>query len=336
MGQSLSKIIIFGFFTFLTIQSRASSRSADNSAHSATLYSEYRSSSGPWAKFAKTHKQKRELINSMLHWINESELGKKIIHDARKRAHQVYKKSLLDLISFSQASVTDNTVLRRFFAHAPHQVSYEFRSTIFLASDLTYAHATIDLAHELTHFTYKPLVNPYEHFDHPVDFVRKVIDGHGGEVDAFMNECQVGKELMGSGFLQQGLCKHFVNGKTQDVDRVEVLKGFYALGEYQGQFLQAIDVISRNLPSLPETVVTYFPYVSQASTILISSAYNLPYPLAALQEFQKVRANICRSEWKRISMAQRIKGNSEVNYKFRLISSDIQSKCSGLKSDSLR
>ncbi|MDH4468083.1 MAG: hypothetical protein QE271_08495 [Bacteriovoracaceae bacterium] len=319
MSKAIASLIILVFISVSTISS------------SFAQYEDYRSSTMPWSKGAKNQKQKRQLIHSMLQWISESPSGKKLVTDADKRALSIYKKNLLDLISVSNASVTDSTVLRRFYAHSPHQVSYEYRSSIFLSGDLNYAHATIDLAHELTHFTYKPLVNPYENFDHPVDFIRKVIDGQGGEVDAFIKECEVGKELMGEEFLSQGLCKHFVDQKLKSIDRQKVIKGFYALGEYKDQFLLAIDQLSRNLSTLPESGVNYFPSVSNDSTYLISSAYNLPYPLAAIEEFQKIKTNICRSEWKRISMAQRIKGDPEIRYKFRTISSDIQSKCSDVK-----
>jgi hypothetical protein len=298
-----------------------------------SLYFEYRNSHGAWVKSTQNHKQRKQLIQSMLDWINESDSGKQIIMGAKKRAISIYKKDLIDLISVGKNSVTDSTVLRRFYAQSPHQVSYEFRSSIFLSADLNYSHAMIDLAHELTHFAYKPLVNPYENFDHPVDFIRKVIEGSGGEAEAFINECNVGRELLGEKFLKQGLCKHFVNLELKEVDREKVLKGFYALGEYKDQFLMAINQIGRNLSTLPETVVTYFPYASNENTYLISSAYNLPYPLAAIEEFQKIKANICRSEWKRISMAQRLKENPEIRYKFRAISSDIQSKCSGVKNN---
>ena len=103
------------------------------------------------------------------------------------------EKSLRSIILFQAHSHLDTTLVRHFSADNPFEVDYEFKSKVIIDHDLSIKDAVLDLAHELVYYLSKKPFNPYEQLGKKDarDFVRDMIEGKGGEVEAFLMECAV-------------------------------------------------------------------------------------------------------------------------------------------------
>src|SRR5690606_1190154 len=133
-------------------------------------------------------------LKKLIELLGRSETGEKLLREAKYKAGQ-RGQTLLDGIKVGEGSLTDTTLVRKFSPHSPEHVIYESRSVVYLSRHLAWDDALLDLAHELTHYVYRESFNPYSPDFNPKDFVRGTIEGSGGEVQAFLTECRVLKEI---------------------------------------------------------------------------------------------------------------------------------------------
>lgn len=219
--------------------------------------------------------------------------------------------SLSDVIKMGQVSITDMTVMRKFLSESPDQVTYEYKQMIYLNKELTLEQATLDLAHELTHFVFRAPHNPYEHNTSLVDFIRQTIEATGGEAHAALMECRVSEEL----FNHHANLTNSNNASSSNTDLCSQLKLqgqwslqktiqlFYHVGSDFDQFVTHFT--SRSGRALASDVVTNnFPWLSKAQSFFISSAYGMSYPVAAIAEYEKIEKSVCQNEVKRQKLMQ--------------------------------
>lgn len=245
-----------------------------------------------WLDLADSHKQSiKEIINV----IETSKAGLKLIAKARLKA-RMEDKSLLDVIQVGDVSITDTTLVRRFSPSRPGEIKYSTKSIVYIDRSLSAKNAVLDLSHELTHYVYKKPFNPYkEDFELSV-FMYDTIEAEGGEVDAFLKECEIALDIFGKSMLS-GQCQEVFNG--EGFSRAKSVEEFYKLGLHYNEFVEKSDKLKLNTSRLP---------ISSRNSTLISSAWGVPYPLSVIEEFETIMGKVCRNDKKRLTYFDSNKG----------------------------
>lgn len=219
--------------------------------------------------------------------------GVKIMRDASRKAARL-GMTLHDVVRVGDGSLTDTTLVRKFNPRSPDVVIYETKSIVYLNRHLAWDDALLDLAHELTHYTHRNSFNPYEDTFNARDFIRSTIEGEGGEVEAFLTECQVARELFSKSSQIRSNCRKIEGGDGKlSFDRAVQL--FYHVGQYFDSFHKKLS--EKGLESS-------FSGLAGEKINFISSAYGVPYPIAALMEYELVMNKVCENDKKRLAYMQ--------------------------------
>jgi hypothetical protein len=261
----------------------------------------------------------QELVNKkiLLQHLSLSPTGKALIDLAIKKSGT--RDKLIDNIIIGETSLTDKTLTRKFSSNNVFNIHYQYRAKIYINRDLNMFDATLDLAHELVHYIHKDFVNLYDRNMNPFEFIRSTLEDKGGEIQAYMVECKVLSELHQGRFLNSTGCQS-IRGKGRAFSRRKATAYFYHLGNYKGQFLKElkgakeIRQIYQELPNISDHPVKFY-----------SAAYSLPYPLAAVYEYQAVLKQVCENERKRIQYGQLNSKDRTEELESALI--DVKNKC---------
>jgi Zn-dependent peptidase ImmA (M78 family) len=242
------------------------------------------------AKWISVHDRSEDSIKFLIKIIGKSPAGQKLLQNAQIKAFEK-GLTLSDVIKQGENSLTDTTLVRKFAKDDPLDIIYEANSTVYLNIHLSIRDALLDLSHELTHFVYRKPFNPYIMNFTLAEFIKDTIEGSGGEVDAFIMECQVLSELFPKEFKKEANCQSIV-GADYSISREIAVQKFYRVGRY--------------LDNFKELLVRYdakekFNKLSDKEVRFISSAYGLPYPLAALKEYRTVVKKVCENDTARIA-----------------------------------
>jgi hypothetical protein len=234
----------------------------------------------------------KEDLMKLVKVLVKSKTGKLLLFKAKKKA-ALQGKTLLDVLNAGEGSITDTTLVRRFSPSRPDRVVYEAHSKVVINRDLNMKNAILDLAHELTHFTMRDTFNPYESHFTADQFVMSTVEGKGGEVDAFLIECKVLRELFPSSWKKHSNCEYVYdqNGKFSKELGIQY---FYKIGPFMEQFRAGLNRYNLDTQE--------FSSLSEETPIFISSAYGLPYPVAALKEYQAIMDRVCQNDRKRLDI----------------------------------
>jgi len=259
-------------------------------------------------------------IKSMISTLERSVTAKKLLQRARLKAKK-RGSSLEQLIAAGPVSITDSTVIRRFSSQNPTQVQYEHQLKIYLNRDLSFKDAILDLAHELEHFSHRPESNPYEHSKSLHEFILEMIEGEGGEGAAVYKECIIAEELFGLSYMRKSSCLRL---KENDVYQWSlVVENFYRVGDFFDEFTKHFRPSDGRNPA-SDLVTNYFPQLAKKQPVFVSSAYGLPYPIAAIMEYNKIEQTVCQNEHKRLGYLKQLKSKDDLAQ--RTIAS-VQTRC---------
>ncbi len=243
-----------------------------------------------WARWTSSEEMN---IRRLLELLRRSEAGKELIAAAAQKA-RLQGLTLSDVIKAGEGSLTDTTLIRKFHPESPENVVFESRSQVFVNRHLAWREGILDLAHELTHYVHRENFNPYTvNFSLP-DFIRSTIEGEGGEAHAFVTECRVMKELFTKEFRQDHNCG-FIYDEQGRLSERRASELFYHVGGFYPQLKKLLT---------DRGIVSHFPHLNQDKIKFVSSAYGVPYPLAAIQEYQTVLAKVCENDRRRLSYMQ--------------------------------
>lgn len=246
----------------------------------------------PWYKKTRTDEENfKRLVDAL----KKTPSGKNIIEKATEKAAQK-GQTLYDVIAIGDGSMTDTTLIRRFAAANPAQVMYETKSRVYLNRRLQTLDAMLDFAHELTHFTYREAFNPYDHRFALKDFIKGTVEGRGGEVDAYMVECKVLFELFPGNSSGRTNCYKVFDKKLGAVSKELGVQEFYKVGQHYSSFKKDIEKFSLNEKDLPQA--------SESEALFISSAWGLPYPVAAIKEYTNIMDRVCKNDQNRLTLMQ--------------------------------
>jgi hypothetical protein len=242
-------------------------------------------------------KNKTEEVNfkRLIDVLKKVPSGKKVIEKATEKAAQK-GFTLYDVVTTGDGSLTDTTLIRRFAASNPGLIMYETKSKVYLNRHLRTLDAVLDFAHELTHYTYREAFNPYDHHFALKDFIKGTLEGRGGEVDAYMVECKVLFEILPISGAERSNCQKVFDKKLGTISKDLGIQEFYKIGNHYGEFKKEIEKFALNEKDLP--------FASDNEAIFISSAWGLPYPVAAIKEYTNIMDRVCKNDQNRLSLMQ--------------------------------
>ncbi len=275
-------------------------------------------------KWTRLYPTEKEAIKKLLSVLKKSSTGKRIISLAQRKAAKNGKR-LIDLIEGGRVSLTDTTLVRKFSPSSPEKIYLSTRSRIYLDRNLKVLDILLDLSHELTHYALRDQFNPYKKTFQLKKFVKEMIEGRGGEVEAYLIECRVYKELFPKLFDRSSSCSQVYNNELDYFSRKKSIVKFYQVGRYIDEFRNALNSF--------ELGVRDFPQISSKPSFFISSSYGLPYPLAAIKEYSSIIKRVCRNDLKRLHLLEK-KFRTKVminkfneNKKYLSIRKLIRSRC---------
>ncbi len=269
-----------------------------------------------WAYIAKSEE---DSLKELIKVLETSKTGRKVLAMATKKA-KIFGHELDELIHAGDGSLTDTTLIRRFSPGSPDEVVYESRSKVYINRGLSVKNAILDMAHELVHFSLREAFNPYQSNFDLKDFVVSTVEGKGGEVEAYLVECQVHIELFPD---VDSNCKKVINEKTGKVEKSLGIEAFYQMGRYYSIFANSL--------KKHHLTTKDFSYTGRDQADFISSAYGLPYPLAAIHEYESIMQRVCLNDEKRLAL---MKSNlnrapaAQENREYLSLVSGHEKKCS--------
>lgn len=265
-----------------------------------------------WTEFS-THD--RMNVRHLIQQLAKSKTGKELLLKAKKKAAR-NGETLLDIIQIGSGSLTDTTLTRRFSKDNPEHVHYESHSVVFVNKNLNQFDALLDLAHELTHYNYRQDFNPYEINFSLEEFIKNTIEATGGEVHAFVKECHVLKELFPSKYSTKKNCLDLLDdGKISYQKGIEL---FYKVGPLYQDF--------NRLLTMSGLASTDFPQLSSQSISFVSSAYGVPYPIAAFKEYRTVLKKVCENDERRVAYFKK-SGRAPASVNLSQFVKTYQAKC---------
>ena len=264
-----------------------------------------------------------DALSELLTILSRSKTGRKLLEMARKKAAKG-QKTLEELVLAGEGSLTDTTLVRKFSPSQPEEVVFESRSKVYINRNLSVKNAVLDLAHELTHFSLREAFNPYQNAFGLKDFITSTVEGRGGEVEAYLVECRVLLELF-KDRRGDSNCDQVIDEKTGKVDKDLGVAKFYQLGRYHSAFhnsLRKHDLGPRD-----------FIRAGTDKANFISSAYGLPYPLAAVHEYESIMQRVCANDERRLAIMRQNQARSPASgskSSFRYLASSHKERCGRL------
>lgn len=246
----------------------------------------------PWYKKSKSDEDNFKVL---LNAISKSTTGKSIIDKATAKAAE-RGLTLYDVLAIGDGSLTDTTLVRRFQAQDPTVVDYETRSKVYINRHLKTLDAMLDLSHELTHFTFREAFNPYDHRFKLKDFIKSTVEGRGGEVDAYLVECKVLQELLPGEVGTRSNCTKVYDSKTGVISKEKGIQEFYKVGAHYTNLITDFSRFALDQNEIPK--------ISKDEAIFISSAWGLPYPVAAVKEYENIMSKVCKNDSNRLTLLQ--------------------------------
>jgi hypothetical protein len=244
-----------------------------------------------WIHLATTPE---ESLGKLVALLAKSQTGRTIIKSASAKAKE-QGQSLKEVLFVGESSLTDTTLMRRFVPTAPDEVTYETKSVVYLNRHLSVFDGLIDLAHELTHFNERQAFNPYRVNFTLKEFIASTVEGPGGEVEAYLSECQVLKELFPDFIRERSNCANVMEDDG-GLSREKGIAHFYRIGGHMQQMQKELE--RYRVPT------SDFPRLSGDTPIFISSAYGLPYPIAAVHEYTSIMGKACENDRRRLSLME--------------------------------
>ncbi len=248
------------------------------------------SSSQQWLSLGSN---KEESIKYLVEALAKSQTGKKILSLGEIKAKN-FGQTLLDVINVGEKSLTDTTLLRKFSDKDEHEIIFESKSKIFIDKNLGLKEAILDLAHELTHFSLRLPFNPYLLSFSAKEFIVSTIEGRGGEVEAFLVECSVFRDLFPKEDFLRSNCNKVIDPESGKIIKKKGMEQFYRVGEFFEPFKKEMENHGLNAAD--------FPFINNGKAFFYSSAYGMPYPVAALREFESVQKKVCQNNKNRLDL----------------------------------
>ena len=266
-------------------------------------------------KWHTSHEREKTDVKNLLRTLVKSPAGKELVILANKKAKS-QGNTLLEILRAGNGSLTDTTLVRKFSVHNPDDIEFETKSVVYINRDLNQYDALLDLAHELTHFVYRKPFNPYQMNFTLSEFIKGTVEGEGGEAQAFLTECQVQKELFPSESSKRKNCLKIIEHGQETFSFQKAVTHFYEVGRYFDKFENTLK---------RHGIRDNFPKITSATPTFVSSAYGIPYPVAAFEEYLTVLNKVCENDRKRLSYIKKSASRSPASVSN--LEQEINKKC---------
>jgi hypothetical protein len=313
----IASIFFFSLLTVVICESNLQAKMFERKIHTIESRPVYRYDQN-WTEIDSSEEA---ALAELLSILSRSKTGRKLLTLARRKAAKS-KRTLEELILAGEGSLTDTTLVRKFSPSHPDEVIYESRSKVYINRNLSVKNAVLDMAHELTHFSLREAFNPYKHAFGLKDFITSTVEGTGGEVEAYLVECRVLLELF-KDRRGDSNCDQVINEKTGKVDKSLGIERFYQLGRYHSAFHNSLRKHDLQLKD--------FNSAGTDKANFISSAYGLPYPLAAVHEYESIMQRVCANDERRLAIMRQNQARapaSSPSSSFRYLASSHKERCS--------
>ena len=249
-----------------------------------------------WLYLSSNESERLEILLDLL---SQSTFGRELIKKSEQRARELGdQKDLVKFLRQGETSITDTTLNRQFSPSDPNDVSYSTHSLVYIDEGLSLGDAILDLAHELTHFAIRKPSNPYSEFFDLDYYVESTILGEGGESEAFLSECQVMRELFKTRFNRDKNCLYLNTAEQGSLtQRSLARKLFFQIGKYLSKFHDKLQKFE-----LPKN---HFPHTVSDEPAFVSSNYDMPYPMAAVEEYEQIMKKVCANDQRRLTYLEK-------------------------------
>ncbi|HEY8277989.1 MAG TPA: hypothetical protein VIH99_00105 [Bdellovibrionota bacterium] len=195
----------------------------------------------------------------------------------------------LDLVEPDNSSFTENTVAGTYKPFEGDGGRLRQKTKIHLKRKLPLSDAAADLSHELLHFAKRKLLDPFEGEFELKKYVLQGIEGEGGELEAFENECKVAAALEKSdpAFPRHRYCERY--SKDGIFQKEKARSDYYALGKW--------------MPNADTALKTAFPSMNDQPVAFSSGMSGKPYPISFAEEFARARKAACETNRWRFRVA---------------------------------
>jgi hypothetical protein len=122
------------------------------------------------------------------------------------------------------------------------------------------------------------------------------VEGKGGEVDAYLVECKVLFELLPENGQSRSNCLKVYDKKMGAVSKELGISEFYKVGNHFSDFKKEIEKFALTEKDMPKA--------SGGEALFISSAWGLPYPVAAVKEYTNIMDRVCKNDQNRLTLMQ--------------------------------
>lgn len=223
-------------------------------------------------------------LNQAMAMLEKTEIGKSIMKEAREKN-----------LSIVEGRISKTEIIATRVVQGKEE-RLEFNVQVIVSRDKSPVFQAIDLAHELVHALH-PKSNPFDPKLNAVDYIRSGIESEGGEAQAILQECKVGRELVPvvedeSAQLIKARCQYV--WKTENNQNLWKLS-FYHLGKQLDLFRNKLNSI--NVDQVKRDIIARM--VQPKDPMFTSAAANKPYPLALLDEYVEITQKICNKSFQR-------------------------------------
>lgn len=190
---------------------------------------------------------------------------------------------------------------------------FQFQVRVIISREKDPLFQAMDLAHELIH-AFGPKVNPFDPGLDPLSYIRRGIEGPGGEVEAIRSECAVGREFLDAGaaklqvksdslLLLKARCLSAWKSKDEPLKWV---KNFYNLGHFHNDFMSTVNTLNLTY----DEKLRWRGQVGTRSPMFSSAVTHKPYPLALLEEYIQITRQVCDKAKERIHSGRSLASES--------------------------
>ncbi len=224
--------------------------------------------------------QSSSRLNVAENWLGKSVTGSAILALAKKQKIVVHE---------GPVSKTELTATR--YTDGKKE-SLRYSTQVMIAASKDPVFQALDMAHELTHASH-PNSNPFDPNLNAEIYVRRGIESEGGEAQAILQECRVGRELLPK--MKDEIAK-MVKARCQLVwnmegDEVKWKRSFYQLGQYYEDFMGMVSRLKMDRTRKMD----WAQEIEPKSPMFASAVTHKPYPLALLEEYLQVTEKICQN-----------------------------------------
>jgi hypothetical protein len=180
---------------------------------------------------------------------------------------------------------------------------FQFQVRVVISREKEPLFQAMDLAHELIH-AFGPKLNPFDPQLDPLTYVRRGIEGPGGEVEAIRSECALGREFYDAGAEKLSVKSeslHLIKArciaawKSKD-EPLKWVKNFYNLGHFHDDFVSTVNTLSLTT----EERARWRGQIGIRSPMFSSAVTHKPYPLALLEEYIQITRQVCEKAKERV------------------------------------